>query len=99
MKHFPGYPVINMKATGRNIEHLRKEQHLRVRDVAEFMGFDATQAVYKWQRGESLPSVDNLLALSRLLGVSMEDLLVADQEVLPFFIFTRAGIPALSPLF
>jgi len=40
------------------------------------MGFESQQAVYKWQRGESLPSVDNFYALSRLFGTTMDDILV-----------------------
>ena len=61
------YPVLDLKATGERINQLRKDNNLRVIDVAEYMGFESTQAVYKWQRGESLPTVDNLYALSRLL--------------------------------
>ena len=44
--------------------------------IVSFMGFESQQAVYKWQRGESLPSVDNLYALSRLFGTTMDDILV-----------------------
>ncbi|WP_158554545.1 hypothetical protein [Agathobacter rectalis] len=44
------YPVLNLKATGERINQLRKDNNLRVIDVAEYMGFESTQAVYKWQR-------------------------------------------------
>ena len=59
------YPSIDIQATGRRIRELRKQKHLRVEDVSAFMGFETGQAVYKWQRGESLPTVDNLYALVR----------------------------------
>ena len=76
------FPVINLPKTGRNIEQLRRNAGLTVRDLQDYFGFEYPQAVYKWQRGECLPAVDNLLALSLLLGVSMEDLLVyEDQEI------------------
>ncbi len=76
------FPVINLPATGRSIERHRKAANLSVRDLQTYFGFEYPQAVYKWQRGECLPSVDNLLALARLLRVRMEDLLVyEDQEV------------------
>ena len=52
------YPVIDLKATGSRIKERRKEKHLTVSEVAEFMGFESLQAVYKWQRGDSLPTVD-----------------------------------------
>ncbi|MBR7173351.1 MAG: helix-turn-helix transcriptional regulator, partial [Clostridia bacterium] len=56
------------------------------RDLQTYFGFEYPQAIYKWQHGECLPTVDNLLALARLLQVSMEDLLVYDdQGVVPFF--------------
>ncbi len=76
------FPVIDLLATGRSIEQRRKAAGLSVRDVQTYFGFEYPQAVYKWQHGECLPSVDNLLALSKLLQVPMEDLLVyEDQEV------------------
>ena len=74
------YPVIDMKATGARIVELRKKNHLRVEDISRFMGFETGQAVYKWQRGESLPSVDNLFALSRLFGTSVDDILCGSEE-------------------
>ncbi|MBQ3078956.1 MAG: helix-turn-helix domain-containing protein [Clostridia bacterium] len=86
------FPVIDLEATGRSIEKRRKAAGLSVKDVQAFFGFEYPQAVYKWQHGECLPSVDNLLALARLLRVPMEDLLVYDDLEVPlifgaFFIF------------
>ena len=75
------YPTINVKATGARIRQLRKEKGIKVTELSEFMGFTEPQAVYKWQRGETLPSVDNLFALSRILETSIEDILVGDDEV------------------
>ena len=70
------FPVIDLSATGKNIIALRKARGLTVRDIQNFFGFEEPQAVYKWQQGKSLPTVDNLLALSFLLGVSIEQILV-----------------------
>ena len=44
------------------------------------MGFESDQAVYKWQRGDSLPTVDNLYALSRLFSTSVDDILRGSRE-------------------
>ena len=74
------YPVVDPAATGRNIRKLRVARHLRVEDVARFMGFESVQAVYKWQRGESLPSVDSLVALSVLLQTPMDDIIITREE-------------------
>ena len=49
-------------------------------DIARFMGFESAQAVYKWQRGESLPTVDNLYALSRLFDTTVDDILQGSRE-------------------
>ena len=60
------YPVIDLQETGKRIRALRKERHLSVRTVCEFMGGISQQAVYKWEAGISLPSLDNMYALSIL---------------------------------
>ena len=74
------YPVIDVYATGKNIERLRKEKGLSVRDISSFMGFVEPQAVYKWQQGKALPSLDNMFALSVLFQVSMEEILVRQSD-------------------
>lgn len=76
------YPVIDLPATGENITRLRLSRGLTVRDLQHFFGFDAPQAIYKWQRGQTLPSVDNLFALSALLGVPIDDILVGSDTEL-----------------
>lgn len=70
------FPVIDPIATGKNILALRKEKGLTVRDLQEYFGFEEPQAIYRWQYGKTLPSVDNLYALSAVLGVPMEKILV-----------------------
>ena len=71
------FPVIDPVATGENILRLRKARGLSVRDVQHWFGFEEPQAIYKWQKGQSLPSVDNLFALGALLEVPIEEILVA----------------------
>lgn len=74
------YPSIDLKATGERIKELRIQKNIKVEDIMEFMGFDAPQAIYKWQKGQSLPTVDNLYALSMLLGVSIDDILIPEER-------------------
>lgn len=74
------FPVLDPVATGARIKELRKEHNLKVCEVAAFMGFESEQAIYKWQRGDSLPTVDNLYALSRLFDTSVDDILRGDKE-------------------
>lgn len=75
------YPVLDAKATGARIRELRKQKNLKVEEVSRFMGFETDQAVYKWQRGDSLPTVENLYALSRLFGTTVDDILRGKEEV------------------
>lgn len=70
------FPTIDLKETGRRIYELRLEKGYSVRDLQDFFGFEQPQAIYKWQWGQSLPSVDNLFALSRLFNTSIDDILV-----------------------
>ncbi len=96
------YPVIDLVKTGRCIERQRRQAGLTVRDLQAYFGFEYPQAIYKWQHGECLPTVDNLLALARLLRVSMEDLLVyEDQGVSHFYqiLFRRKTSPVKASLF
>ncbi len=74
------YPTIDLEATGRQIMKLRKAKGLTVRDVQDYFGFEAPQAIYKWQKGVTLPSVDNLFALSTLLEVPVNDILVGSTK-------------------
>ena len=74
------FPTIDLKATGENIIRLRKACGLTVRELQRFFGFEEPQAIYKWQQGKCLPSVDNLFALSSLLGVSMNEILVQTKQ-------------------
>ena len=73
------FPVIDLEATGRNIVRIRRERGLTVRDLQRYFGFEEPRAIYKWQRGENLPSIDNLYALSRILQVPMDSILVPRQ--------------------
>lgn len=71
------YRAIDPAATGENILRLRQERGLSVRDLQAFFGFEEPQAIYKWQSGKSLPSVDNLYALGALFDVSLDEILVS----------------------
>ena len=75
-------PYIDMIATGRNIEKLRTERGLTVRQVSDWFGFTGPQAVYKWQNGQALPTVDNLYALGTLFEIPMEEILVEENHII-----------------
>ena len=69
-------PTIDMVRTGNNITRLRMEAGLSVRDLQRILGFATPQAIYKWQQGRALPTLDNLVVLAAVLGVKIDDILV-----------------------
>lgn len=77
----PMYLSIRQEATGKRIKELLRDNGYPVKDIQEVMGFENPQAVYKWLSGKSLPSLDNLLILSKLLHTSIEDILVVDGDI------------------
>ena len=77
----PMYLSIRQKETRIRIKRLLKESGYTVRDVQSVMGFENPQAIYKWMSGRSLPNLDNLVILSRILHMSVEDILVIDGDV------------------
>ena len=70
------FPVIDLVATGENIRRMRLDRGLTVRDLQSYFGFEEPRAIYKWQKGESLPTVDNLYALGKLFEVPMDQILI-----------------------
>ena len=67
---------IDLTATGRRVFELREKAGYSVSDLQQQMGLASPQAIYRWQRGETLPTIDNLVLLAEILGVTMEDILV-----------------------
>ena len=73
-------PTIDMVATGKNIMRLREAAGLTVKDIQEIFGFASPQAIYKWQHGSAMPTVDNLVILAMILGVTIDEILVVDDN-------------------
>lgn len=70
------YPVIDMLETGRQLKQECDRRQVSPRELQEFLGLAALQSVYGWFQGRTLPSLDNFYALSRYLGMQMEELVV-----------------------
>ena len=69
-------PTIDMVRTGKNIENLRIKNGMSVKDIQKIFGFVTPQAIYKWQHGTALPTVDNLVILSMVFQVTIEEILI-----------------------
>jgi transcriptional regulator with XRE-family HTH domain len=69
-------PKVDAIATGRNIRRYRKEEGFTQTELANCFNFTTQQMVWRWENGKSVPSVDNLVILSFILGVSIDDLII-----------------------
>ena len=71
--------VIDMAATGRNITRLREKAGLSVKKLQDVFGFRTPQAIYKWQHGAALPSIDNMVILASALSVTIDDIMIVND--------------------
>lgn len=69
-------PTIDMTATGNRIRTLRDERGITNTVIQSALGFNTPQAIFKWLRGDSLPTVDNLVILADLFGVTIDSILI-----------------------
>ena len=76
------YPVIDKKKMGDTLKSYMQEQGLTARDVQEYLGLACVQTVYRWMAGVSVPTVDNLYALSRLMNISIDALVVSKYFIM-----------------
>ena len=69
-------PIIDVKETGRNIDRLRKDAGMTVKEIQIDMGLTSPSTVYCWLYGLHVPSIDNLVFLAEVLGVTVDEILV-----------------------
>ena len=74
-------PHFDIVASGERMRQIRRQRNISVKQVMEYMGFESTQAVYKWEAGKCYPQADNLVALAILYHVSPMELLVEEDLV------------------
>ena len=70
------YPVLDPEATGANMRQLRLQKGIKVKEIEDICFLSSPRVIYKWEKGYCLPTVENLLALSRMFGVTIEEILV-----------------------
>jgi transcriptional regulator with XRE-family HTH domain len=71
--------TIDIVASGQNIKQLVTQHNFNISDIQEALGFNTPQAIYKWYRGESMPTIDNLILLSELFNCSIDDIVVIKE--------------------
>ena len=72
-------PMINMQKTGANIKMLMKLNNIKVMQIQDILGFNTPQAIYKWLRGESMPTIDNMVILATLLNTTIDNIIITEM--------------------
>ena len=71
-------PFVDVVATGRQIDRLRIAAGMSVKDMQMVFGFSTPQAIYKWIHGTSMPTIDSLVILAAILGVTLDEIVVVE---------------------
>ena len=72
--------TVNMAATGANIKNMMKARNIKVKDVQAVCGFGTPQAIFKWMRGDCMPTIDNMLIIADMFGCTMDDIVVVNKK-------------------
>lgn len=85
---------IDVKTTGKRIKRLCEERGVTVKDIQEELNIGAFQSIYNWFSGKTLPSLDNMYRLSKMLNVAMEDIIVDNSNrIIIDFEFWKKRMP------
>lgn len=79
--HYIAVPIINIIETGKNIDRLRKENNLSIKELSQILGFTTPQAVYKWVHGKNLPTLDNMVVLAYIFHVTINEIIVTEEKI------------------
>lgn len=77
-------PIIDVEATGKRIKFLRESKTLKVKDLQPLFGFEFPQAIYQWEEGKYLPSIDNLFILSKFLEIDISEKILVERKNMTF---------------
>lgn len=71
--------MVDITATGENIKRLMVENKVTYKDIQYALCFNTPQAIYKWMRGECLPSIDNMIVLADMFNCKIDDIVIVDK--------------------
>ena len=74
------FPRIDKRETGINLRRIMDQRGLTVKDVQQYLGLGSVQSVYHWLNGSSMPTIDNLYALSELFQKPIDDLVCGNRR-------------------
>ena len=65
-----------MVATGANIKAMVKKNKMKITDVQDIFGFNTPQAIFKWFRGDAMPTIDNMVILAAVFNTTIDNIIV-----------------------
>jgi transcriptional regulator with XRE-family HTH domain len=76
------FPVIDVPATSKNLQKLRESRGISVATLQQFLEMQNPQSIYTWENSNNkyLPRLDNLIILSKLYKVSIDDLIILQES-------------------
>lgn len=74
------FPTIDKQRTGERIRMLMKKQNITVKQLQEYLSLSCVQGIYHWLDGTSMPTVDNLYALSGLFEVPLDYIVCGNRR-------------------
>ena len=69
-------PVLDLEATGAKIKTLMKQRGITPRQLQILLDFPYVQTIYNCFAAKNMPTLDNLVVLAQVLGVTMDDIVV-----------------------
>ncbi|MBO4386844.1 MAG: helix-turn-helix transcriptional regulator [Treponema sp.] len=71
-------PIINIEATAAKIKEFRIRAGYSVREIQSIFNFSSPEAIYAWEKGKYLPTIDNMIVIANVYGVSVDEFIVRD---------------------
>lgn len=78
------FPLINKRETGINLRRIMDMHGITAKDIQQYLELGCVQSVYRWLNGQSMPTIDNLYALSEFLKVPIDAIVCGNRmSVIP----------------
>ena len=74
------YPQINKMETGKHLRRIMSERGITVKEMQNYLGLGSVQSIYHWLNGISMPTIDNLYALSELFCMPMDEIVCGNRR-------------------
>lgn len=92
------YQPIDQVKTGIKLKMMLKNAGYDVKYIQEYLHLSCPQSIYRWFKGKVLPSVEHLCAISKLLNVHMQSLLVLQGEPIIYTLDELSDEPKIKRL-